>query len=300
MNFTKEHARKVYITLTLLIVVLLIVLVGLFYSRRQPTDSTQEDQTAQSQQSQESAQETDTGNKQNKRLGRKEKAQLDEQVHATRSDADINTLIKEFPKDPNQEAAELILINKDNPFEQEPQVPLAYDAESGQSFHEDIEKPVTELLNAAQEAGYPLYIVSGYRSIAYQEQNIENNYQQYLAQTGGDEEEAQRLTDAYVAPANASEHTTGLVLDLLGKDWMAQGQSLSEDYENDPSAQWLMENAADYGFILRYPKDKEDITGYNYEPWHYRYVGVKAAQYMAKHGLALEEFHRIQEALAEE
>src|SRR5699024_6154283 len=93
------------------------------------------------------------------------------------------------------------------------------------------------------------------------------------------------ITDAYtdLIDAEASEHSTGLAFDWLGTEWTGIGGSLDEAYADQPSAQWLSENAQDYGFILRYPQGKEQVTGYSFEPWHYRYVGVEAAQYIAQY-----------------
>ena len=120
---------------------------------------------------------------------------------------------------------------------------------------------------------------------------------------GYSESEARDLTNAYFAPAQASEHSTGLAFDWLGTEWTSIGGSLDEAYADQPSAQWLSENAQDYGFILRYPQGKEQVTGYSFEPWHYRYVGVEAAQYITKYDITLEEFLALvnyQTALTEE
>ena len=90
-------------------------------------------------------------------------------------------------------------------------------------------------------------------------------------------------------PAGHSEHETGLSLDILcsGNTQMDLTQA------NEPGNRWLVEHCAEYGFILRYPKDKENITGIAFEPWHFRYVGKEAAQFMSSRGLTLEEFFII-------
>ena len=92
-----------------------------------------------------------------------------------------------------------------------------------------------------------------------------------------------------MVPAGTSEHQTGLAADIVA----AGNQVLEEEQENTPEQQWLMEHCWEYGFILRYPKDKTDLTGVGYEPWHYRYVGVEAAQEMKESGQCLEEYWAV-------
>ena len=85
---------------------------------------------------------------------------------------------------------------------------------------------------------------------------------------------------------------------MVPKSWTDRG--MNEDMANEPETQWMAENCAQFGFILRYPKDKEDITEINYEPWHLRYVGVEVATYIMDNGLCLEEFHdQLQAAIDE-
>ena len=83
-----------------------------------------------------------------------------------------------------------------------------------------------------------------------------------------------------------SEHEAGLALDIVASNY----QELNEEQEKTPVQKWLMENCHKYGFVLRYPTEKKDITKINYEPWHYRYVGVKNATFMKEKNLCLEEY----------
>ena len=96
------------------------------------------------------------------------------------------------------------------------------------------------------------------------------------------------MTEAgkWVAVPGTSEHQTGLALDIISSSY----QVLDRDQENTAEQRWLMENSYKYGFILRYPSDKSEITGINYEPWHYRYVGKEAAKEIYEKGLCLEEY----------
>ena len=215
--------------------------------------------------------------------------------------AALAQLLTDLPKEVDVDSAQYQLVNKLNPLLTEPVMDFAY-ASSGKPYNAAITDAYTALIDAAASAGYTLSTISAHRTIAYQAQNVENGFQDYLAQ-GYSESEARDLTNAYFAPAEASEHSTGLAFDWLGTEWTGIGGSLDEAYADQPSAQWLSENAQDYGFILRYPQGKEQVTGYSFEPWHYRYVGVEAAQYITKYDITLEEFLALvnyQTALTEE
>ena len=125
----------------------------------------------------------------------------------------------------------------------------------------------------AKESGILIYGGSGYRSYNYQ-LNLYNNY---VAQDG------KTLADTYSARAGHSEHQTGLAMDILNNSW-------NYIAENDKEYTWLINNSHKYGFILRYPKGKEIITGYMYEPWHYRYIGVDLAKELTDSNLTYEEY----------
>ena len=133
------------------------------------------------------------------------------------------------------------------------------------------------LCDAARAEGYELYLKSGYRS--YYKQAV--MYENRLAKYGYD--------DGWVTKPGASDHQTGLGCDVVPRKWTDRG--MNEDMAREPETQWMAENCARFGFILRYPADKEDVTQINYEPWHLRYVGVPVATYIMENGLTLEEFH---------
>lgn len=97
---------------------------------------------------------------------------------------------------------------------------------------------------------------------------------------------AESYASMWVAIPGTSEHHTGLAFDIVASDYVV----LDSSQATTRVQQWLMENCHNYGFILRYPEDKVNITGINYEPWHYRYVGVEAATYIMEHGICLEEY----------
>lgn len=126
----------------------------------------------------------------------------------------------------------------------------------------------------AYTEGIVLYVCSGYRS--YQEQ--ERLYNSYVAERGAE------AADRVSSKPGHSEHQTGLCIDVNSTDF---------NFQYTKEAKWLEENCAKYGFIIRYPKDKEDITGYAYEAWHIRYVGEKSAKEISESGLCLEEYLNI-------
>lgn len=137
-----------------------------------------------------------------------------------------------------------------------------------------------EMYLAALDDGIELTPISGYRSVERQERNFKNKIQKYV-DDGYSKTEATQMAATIILPPGTSEHNAGLAMDIC---------SLYESFENTEEFEWLNENAADYGFILRYPEDKQDITKIIYEPWHWRYVGVEAAKEMKASGQCFEEY----------
>lgn len=150
------------------------------------------------------------------------------------------------------------------------------------------------MFDAAQAANpsITLYLRSGYRSIATQTTNYNNNVQSLMSQ-GLDEAEAIRQTQMYFTVPGHSEHHTGLAFDILTPEYHTQIYRLDERFAETDAYPWLIENCAEYGFILRYPLDKEDITQISYESWHFRYVGTEHAKFMQKYNLCLEEYVQL-------
>ncbi len=136
------------------------------------------------------------------------------------------------------------------------------------------------------EAGNDPYVCSAYRSREKQENLFNNKLYRLVYVEGADEEAAARIAAESVAVPGTSEHQLGLAADIIDYNY----PNLDEQQENSPTSKWLIEHCWDYGFILRYPVDKSDVTGIIYEPWHYRYVGVEAAKEMHALGLTLEEY----------
>lgn len=136
------------------------------------------------------------------------------------------------------------------------------------------------MFDAAEVDGIYLAGVSAYRSHATQKAL----FKRYVERDGYEK------AKTYSAEPGTSEHETGLAIDVSASD----GKCAAEDcFGGTVEALWLAENAANYGFIIRYPEGKEDITGYKYEPWHLRYVGVEIAKEIESEGLTLEEYYQV-------
>ncbi len=152
-------------------------------------------------------------------------------------------------------------------------------------------QPLKDMFADASAAGAPLQLVSAYRSIHLQDKLFTRSVNSYISQ-GYSEADAINRANYSRTFSGTSEHNTGLGFDIL-----EQGNfSLSSSFENTKQFKWLMENAENYGFILRYAKDKTTQTGIMYEPWHFRYVGVEHAKRINELGFCLEEYINYLEA----
>ena len=129
-------------------------------------------------------------------------------------------------------------------------------------------------------------VISAYRSVELQEESFNNSVYSFLNQ-GYSMDDAIALTSKSYMYPGCSDHNLGLAIDI--------GTTNASAFEKSNAFAWLMENAEDYGFVLRYPKDKVEITKVKYEPWHWRYVGVEAAKEMNELGMCLEEYHVYKE-----
>ena len=144
-------------------------------------------------------------------------------------------------------------------------------------LQEECAKALVQMCEDAEQQGIRLYLKSAYRS--WQTQNT--MYYNRLKKYGYD--------DGWVSMPGASDHQTALGCDVVSYEWRDRG--MNEQFAETEEAQWMAAHCAEYGFILRYPEDKVDVTEINYEPWHLRYVGNPVATYIMDNGLCLEEFH---------
>ena len=172
----------------------------------------------------------------------------------------------------------MLLVNNDNALPDGYSPSLAtisdsYTTHSGSQIDSRIYDSLMSMINDCEAAGYSAKIVSAYRSTATQ---------QSLYDSTANKNDTAR-------PGH-SEHEYGLAADIVDSDSLSWSDPLIDEQENMPAQKWLMEHCQDYGFILRYPKGKQESTGIIYEPWHYRYVGKKAAKEIMSKGICLEEY----------
>ena len=177
-----------------------------------------------------------------------------------------------------------LLVNRWNPLPDDLRVELC-DIGEGKQVDVRCRDELLDLLADCRSAGLSPVIRSAYRTDSYQSSLYENKVRRLQAE-GLSDSEARAEAMTVVALPGTSEHQTGLALDIVDAGY----QELDEAQENTPVQQWLMRNSWRYGFILRYPTGKSNITGIIYEPWHYRYVGCDAARAIYESGLCLEEY----------
>lgn len=215
-------------------------------------------------------------------------AYLDENANSLLNDvvatinvkADKNWYDEVIIKESDISKEELILINKfyklseDVTFDDLKSVSLSY-SYSGNKLRKIALDKFIEMYNAAKNESLSLIITASYRSY----ENQENLYNSNLSYGG------KKYADKVGARAGHSDHQSGLSIDIT------KYGSFLKDFETTPEFTWLQENAYKYGFILRYPKDKAYLTGFDYEPWHYRYVGIDVATKIYNENITFDEYY---------
>lgn len=176
------------------------------------------------------------------------------------------------------ESWKLLLVNADHPLPEGFTVKLK-ELRNGHHVDERIYPELQQMFDDARAQGIYPFINESFRTAERQQEILDKYVANYEA-SGLSHEDAVSKALETVALPGTSEHQLGLALDLIA------------EYDGDSTAtwKWLKENSWRYGFILRYPEDKEDITGISYEPWHFRYVGVEAATEITQQGICLEEY----------
>lgn len=179
-----------------------------------------------------------------------------------------------------------VLVNKDNTLPNDWKVdPVKL--KNNQAIDRRAYDDLQNMFDDARKAGYEPLIISSYRSHEKQVALFDKKVKEYKAE-GNSDEKAKELAGQWVAYPGTSEHELGLALDIVS----VENQNLDESQLKSPVQLWLIENSWKYGFVLRYPNDKKEITKINFEPWHYRYVGKDAAKEMHENNLCLEEYKK--------
>lgn len=190
----------------------------------------------------------------------------------------------------------VVLVNKERALPSDyipqdlvsPQIPFSFQGQSEKKLlRKDAAKALEALFAKAKEEGIELIGVSGYRSYNTQKAIFNRNV----------EKKGLEATSQYSAEPGHSEHQTGLSIDVYNKEYK---YALEESFADTEEGKWLAEHAAEFGFIIRYPKGKEEITGYNYEPWHIRYVGIDVAKEIKNRGITLEEYFQDADAVSKD
>ena len=175
----------------------------------------------------------------------------------------------------------LVVVNFTREFSRDHTTNVSYVLDSGTRLDERVTPYYVRMFRAAKNDGVTLTPYSGYRSYIHQEWNYNNLTGVYMNQYGLSREAAAKKAAEVILPPGTSEHNLGLAMDIC---------NTMTSFENSKEFMWLTENAQNYGFILRYPKGKQSVTGVMYEPWHWRFVGIKNAKAIKKSGLCLEEY----------
>lgn len=173
----------------------------------------------------------------------------------------------------------LILVNWEYKIPKDWNVELT-ELSNGQSVDSRIYPDLQQMFDDMRAQGVYPVVASGYRTAKKQQELMDEKVNSFLAQ-GYSKSEAKSEAKKWVAGVGYSEHQTGLAVDINADGVNSSGQQVYA---------WLADNAWEYGFILRYPEDKTEITKTDYEPWHYRYVGKEAAKEIYESGLCLEEY----------
>ncbi len=209
---------------------------------------------------------------------------------ATAEDNNNNVLTVELenPEVNNQNADwNLILVNKDHKIPEDYKVELQ-SVETKHKVDSRIVESLEKMLEDARKQGLKPLICSSYRTTEAQTMLFQQKRNQFM-KLGSNQEEAEEKASYWVTLPRTSEHEIGLAVDIVSLDY----QVLDQKQESTPLQKWLIEHCAEYGFILRYPTHKNEITKVNYEPWHYRYVGVEVAREIQEKGICLEEYLNI-------
>lgn len=207
------------------------------------------------------------------------KTELDEPSKKGLDGKETITLTQDYSLWNSSCSDELVLVNANN------KIPDSYNVVEGDycgvKINSIISVPLNKMIaDARNKKGLNLWLSSSFRDIETQTNLYQNEVREKLGQ-GYPQQKAEQLAAQEVARPGYSEHNTGLAVDFNG---------VSDNFKETEEYKWLLENSYKYGFVLRYPEEKKDLTGIIYEPWHFRYVGVDVATYMKENNICFEEY----------
>ena len=209
----------------------------------------------------------------------------EEPLESREPTASEEPVIPQKPETPDADSWELRLVNRDHPLPDHFEIPELTKLKNGHAIDSRAYPDLQNMMDAARAEGLDPLICSSFRTWDKQSQLFERKVKYYMDQ-GCDRETAEEKAAVWVARPGTSEHQMGLAVDIVSVGY----QTLDEKQEETAVQQWLMAHSWEYGFILRYPSDKSELTGVGYEPWHYRYVGKEAAKIITEQGICLEEY----------
>lgn len=202
----------------------------------------------------------------------------------TNNAVNTNVQVSEESKNNMKDSWMLVLVNPWNPLEEDVDINLTQ-LQNGHAVDSRCYSELQEMMDGCREAGNSPLICSSYRSLSEQNELYGEQVSNWVSD-GYTQANAEVEAGKVVAVPGTSEHQLGLAVDIVDINY----QILDKDQEDTEVQKWLMDNSWRYGFILRYPADKSELTGIIYEPWHYRYVGKDAAKYIYENDICLEEY----------
>ena len=208
-----------------------------------------------------------------------------ERAYAASTQSITQTSVLELPAPVKEQDWKLRIVSEAQPLPEDFTVETE-EAENCYLFDARAAQALRDFLAAGRAAGMDLEVASAWRDWATQETLFEDKVNRVMSETGLEREQAEEIAADEVACPGTSEHQLGLAVDIISNDY----PWLDEGWADTAEAAWLEEHCAEYGFILRYPPDKSELTGIIWEPWHFRYVGKEAAVYIMENGLCLEEY----------
>ena len=275
----KQRQKKRLIGLAVVVILLIGLIFFTVKGMKGLLENKEKENTDSSSSASQSQSESQVASSSSQRIEDSQQTQVDSQAESSASqNIDVSSTT-------NSNDWRMILANKNTPLPDGYAPELQTLADSQLQMQKEAAQAFDEMRKAANATGLTLMACSAYRSVERQQELFNAEIEKWKGKGMNQQEAEQKATTVVMIPGR-SEHNTGLAVDVGS----VTNQRIEEDFEKEPEFAWLQEHAAEYGFILRYPKDKQAITGVTYEPWHYRYVGVENAKKIKEKGLCLEEY----------